>query len=85
MVKHTIETGAHPPIKMPLRRAPYRQQELVEEEVKKMLATGVVEPSESPWSSPIVLVRKKDGTLRFCVDYRRLNAVTRKDAYPLPG
>ena len=57
---------------------------MVEEEVEKMLAGEVIEPSQGPWASPVVLVKKKDGTTRFCVDYRRLNAVTIKDAYPLP-
>ncbi len=52
--------------------------------VESMQRQGVVEPSVSPWASPVVLTPKKDGTLRFCVDYRRLNAVTRKDVYPLP-
>ena len=49
-----------------------------------MLSQGVVQPSNSPWASPIVLVKKKDGTYRFCVDYRKLNLVTKPDAYPLP-
>lgn len=60
------------------------KQRIIDDELKKMLDAGVVEPCKSAWSSPICLVPKKDGTYRFCVDYRQLNAVTRKDAYPLP-
>jgi hypothetical protein len=56
----------------------------VDKQVKGMLNNEVITPSLSPWSSPVVLVRKKDGTTRFCVDNRRLNAVTINDAYPLP-
>ena len=49
-----------------------------------MIAQGIVEPSDSPWSAPICLVKKKDGTCRFCIDFRSLNSVTTKGAYPLP-
>ena len=52
--------------------------------MKDMLQNGVVRPSTSPWASPIVLVKKKDGSTRFCVDYCKLNDVTRKDPYSLP-
>ena len=53
-------------------------------QVEDLQARGVIEPSASPWSAPVVLVRKKDGKFRFCIDYRDLNAVTIGDAYPLP-
>ncbi len=49
-----------------------------------MLERNVIQPCTSPWASPVVLVRKRDGSLRFCVDFRKVNAVTRRDAYPLP-
>jgi transposase InsO family protein len=84
LVEHHIDTGDAPPIRQPPRRLPVSQQEDCEKEVTAMLAKGVIEPGQSPWASPVVLVRKKDGSLRFCVDYRRLNNVTKFDAYPLP-
>lgn len=83
-VSHHIDTGSH----SPLRQRPYRvsaaERRIISDQVNDMLERGVVQPSQSPWSSPVVLVRKKDGSIRFCVDYRRLNKVTRKDVYPLP-
>ena len=83
-VQHRIDTGETQPIKQAPRRVPIHKRKVVKEEVDKMLDRGVIEPCEGPWASPIVLVTKKDGTTRFCVDFRRLNDVTRKDAYPLP-
>ena len=84
LVQHSINTGDAKPIRQPPRRVPIALQPELEKEVKNMLEKGVIEPGTSPWSSPVVLVRKKDGTVRFCVDYRQLNAVTQFDAYPLP-
>ena len=84
IVKHQIDTGSHAPIKQAPRRVPMHQQETVRKHLEEMLQHGVVQPFTSPWAAPIVLVKKKDGTTRFCVDYRKLNDVTRKDVYPLP-
>ncbi|GFX27079.1 hypothetical protein TNCV_439851 [Trichonephila clavipes] len=83
-VKHRIFTGDHAPINQRAYRVSPTERLIIHEEVQKMLDEGIVQPSESPWSSPIVLVRKKDGSWRFCVDYRKLNSVTKKDVYPLP-
>ena len=84
IIKHKINTGNAVPIKQPPRRFPISKKEAAEKELQRMLECGVIEPSKSPWSSPVVLVTKKDGSLRFCVDYRKLNSVTVKDSYPLP-
>ncbi|UYV79051.1 K02A2.6-like [Cordylochernes scorpioides] len=84
ITKHKITTGDA----RPLKRRPYRvspsERKIIQEEVDRMMEIGVVQPSESPWASPVVLVRKIDGSVRFCVDYRGLNKVTKKDVYPLP-
>ena len=82
--EHKIETGDAAPIKQLPRRLPNALKPVVEEQVQEMLQNDVIEPSKSPWASPIVLVKKKDGTWRFCIDFRKLNEVTVKDAYPLP-
>ena len=84
LISHKIDTGNAYPIKQSYRRLAQKQQEIADEEIEKMLRQGIIEPSNSPWASPIVIVTKKDGTPRFCVDYRKLNDVSRKDAYPLP-
>ena len=83
LLEHAIETHG------PLLRQPYRRQNPAvrrEEmaQVQQMLSSNVIRPSNSPWASPVVMVRKKDGSLHFCVDFRQLNAATIKDAHPLP-
>ena len=83
-LKHHIDTGNAAPIRQPVRRVLPHRHEKVRQLLDQMLQRGVIEPSASPWASPVVLVQKKDGSMRFCVDYRKVNKVTRKDAYPLP-
>ena len=84
IIKHDIDTGDSRPIKQSPRRPPLAARDAEDEILNEMLETGVIEPSTSPWASPVCLVSKKDGTFRFCIDYRRVNAVSKKDAYPLP-
>ncbi|UYV63284.1 hypothetical protein LAZ67_2003650 [Cordylochernes scorpioides] len=83
-VKHKIDTSDNRPIKQRPYRVSPTERRAIQGEVDKMIKMGVAQPSESPWSSPVVLVKKKDGSWRFCVDYRRLNRITKKDVYPIP-
>ncbi|KAJ8028019.1 hypothetical protein HOLleu_30140 [Holothuria leucospilota] len=84
VVKHVIDTGNAHPVRQAPRRLPYHHKLQAQIEVENMLEQGVISPSKSAWASPVVLVRKKDGTIRFCVDYCKLNDLTIKDAFPLP-
>ena len=83
LLKHTIETEG-PPLRQPYRRQnpAVRREEMAQ--IQQMLSSGVIRPSNSPWASLVVTVKKKDGSLRFCVDFRQLNAATVKDAHPIP-
>ena len=81
---HKMDAGDSPPIRQYPRRLPYHHRAEVEKQVNDMLSQGDIQPSTSPWSSPIVLVKKKDGSCRFCIDYRKLNSITKVDAHPLP-
>jgi len=83
-VTHTIDTGTEPPVKSTARRLPYTLCRELEDEMDSLLQSGCIEPSVRPYSSPLVLVRKKNGGLRVCVDYRALNKDTVPDRYPLP-
>lgn len=79
-----IPTGNAKPINQALRLRPQREREAVELQVQQWLGDGVIRPSKSPWASNVVTVRKKDNTIRCCIDYRPLNSVTERDVYPLP-
>ena len=83
-VQHTIDTGTHQPIRQLPHRAPFALRKRTEELIESMMKQGVITNSNSPWASPVVLVAKKDGSTRFCVDYRKLNAITKLDSFPLP-
>ena len=82
---HRIDTGEVLPIHSSPYKIPQKLEEEVNKEIEKMLQLGIIRPSMSPWASPVVIVPKPDGTIRFCVDYRKVNKVTKMDAYPIPS
>jgi len=84
LVHHSINTGNQDPIKQAPRQLPIHYKQEVGNLLEEMQQQGVIEPSNSPWASPVVLVYKKDRSLRFCIEYRKLNKVSRKDSYTLP-
>ncbi|KRX36687.1 Transposon Ty3-G Gag-Pol polyprotein [Trichinella murrelli] len=84
VIRHAIHTGDAKPVRCSPRRIAYHQRAQVETLLNEIIHRDVIEPSCNPWASPIVLVNKRDGSCRFCVDYRQLNNVTQKDAHPLP-
>ena len=81
---HKIETTDNTPIRMPFYRQNPKMQDEINRQVQELLDNGIVEESNSEYHSPVVLVKKKDGKYRFCVDYRKLNKVTKPLSFPLP-
>ncbi|UYV60442.1 K02A2.6-like [Cordylochernes scorpioides] len=84
LVRHKIKTNSDIPIRKNPYRVSLREREIINNQIDKMLKKGIISHSSSPWASPVILVKKKDGTFSFCVDYRNLNSNTVKDQYPLP-
>ncbi|MEE8326536.1 MAG: reverse transcriptase domain-containing protein [candidate division NC10 bacterium] len=81
---HRIDTGDSHPVRARYGRKAQAEHDVIEEEVHKLLGADMIVPSDSEWCAPVVLITRKDGKPRFCIDYRRLNDVTRKDGYPIP-
>ncbi|UYV77623.1 hypothetical protein LAZ67_15001761 [Cordylochernes scorpioides] len=84
LAKHRIDTEGAKPIKHKPYRVSAKKREIIKEKIDEMLRDGIIRPSSSPWSFPVILVKKREGKYRFCVDYRKLNDVTVKDVYPIP-
>ena len=82
LVPHDILTGYAVPIHY---RLAHHSKKILSEEIGSLLDQGIIKSSKSPWAAPIILVAKKDGTKRMCVDYRKLNKVAPNDPYPLPN
>ena len=81
----SISTGDAAPLAQRPYRIPVSRQKEVERQLSEMERQGIIQLSQSPWASPLVVVEKKDKSLRLCIDYRRLNAVTKGDSFPLPS
>ncbi|KAE9347460.1 hypothetical protein PR003_g6924 [Phytophthora rubi] len=84
LLKFRVDTGDSLPIKQQPYRVSFAEGEIMEAEIQQYLELGFVRESNSPWASPVLMIRKPDGGIRFCIDYRKLNAVTVKDCYPMP-
>ncbi|KAM9308293.1 uncharacterized protein PAF06_012480 [Gastrophryne carolinensis] len=84
LVQHVIDTGDVKPIRQKPYRVPEKLKPVIDIEIQNMLKLGVIEPSSSPWCSPIVIVPKKNGEMRFCIDFRKLNQISKFDTYPMP-
>ena len=84
LVEHRIDTGDARPVRQTLRRSPAAYAHIIDEQLETLMKQGIIEPTNSEWSSNVVLVKKKDQSWRFCVDFRKINEVSTKDAYPLP-
>ena len=84
LIYHTIDIGDSGPVRQGMRRIPPDQIGVLKAKVDELQSARMVEPSCSPFASPTILVKKKDGSWRLCIDYRKLNSVTKKDAHPLP-
>ncbi len=84
LVRHTIDTQGQGPIRLRPYRASPKQKEVASKIIDELLENKIIQPSLSPWAAPIVLVKKKTGEDRLCIDYRKLNAITKKDSFPLP-
>ena len=82
--EHRIDTGDNPPVARPPYRISGGEKKIIEDEVRKILKAGVIVPIQSAWASPVVLVNKRDGSVRFCVDYHALNSITKPELFPLP-
>ncbi|UYV70128.1 K02A2.6-like, partial [Cordylochernes scorpioides] len=84
LAKHRIDTENAKPIKHKPYRVSPKERDIIKEQIQDMLQDGVIRASSGPWAFPVILVRKRDGNWRFCVDYRKLNSITVKDVYPIP-
>ena len=85
LLEHDIKLSTAEPVRSKGYPIPYKTREIMESEIDEMIELGVMEPSISLYSSPIVLVPNKDGSVRFCIDFHKLNKVTEFDAEPMPN